>query len=177
MRGLCCHSGLETWTEKNLVKFNKGRCHDLQQEKNNPIQSGKQLCIVHQSLCGQEAESALCCCSKEDQQFPGLQQEGHWQQVILSPGETMYGIQSIYAGNKREMDVFCWTFTGPAKGCKMMKGFEILKSEKLRGLGPFSLEKAQEASIKVYIQLMGGSKVNQTRLFSVLSTERTGGRN
>lgn len=49
------------------------------------------------------------------------------------------------------MDVFCWTFTGPAKGCKMMKGFEILKSEKLRGLGPFNLEKAQEASIKVYI--------------------------
>lgn len=21
MRGLCCHSGLETWTEKNLVKY------------------------------------------------------------------------------------------------------------------------------------------------------------
>lgn len=86
-RGLCCHTagfGLEKLADRNLMKFDKGKCQVLHLRQNNHISCYKLRtdCVLERTGAPQARyQLAMCPCGKGSQHCPGLCLEESCQQV------------------------------------------------------------------------------------------------
>ncbi|GAB0178098.1 mitochondrial enolase superfamily member 1 [Grus japonensis] len=97
---------LESWAERNQMKFNKGKCRVLHLGKNNPKQQYRLgVDLLGSSTAEKDLgvlvihEPAMCPCGQEGQWYPGVHSEECGQQVgggysppLLCPGEATTGI-------------------------------------------------------------------------------------
>ncbi|GAB0204001.1 mitochondrial enolase superfamily member 1 [Grus japonensis] len=77
---------LDKWADRNLMKFNKGKCKVLHLGRNNPLHKYMLVATHLESSFSEkdlggpgghqvEQEPAMCSCDKEGKWYPGLHQE------------------------------------------------------------------------------------------------------
>ncbi|KAK4806988.1 hypothetical protein QYF61_000317 [Mycteria americana] len=170
---------LENWSERNPIKFNKGKCKGLHLGRDNPrhqyVQGGDQLetssagedlgglvdnklTMSQQcTLATKKANSILGCIKKTI--------TSRLREVILPLYSALvrpyleYCVQFWIPQCKKDMD---FLEQAQCRATRMIKGLEHLSyEERLRELGLFSPEKRQQGSggdlIHVYKYLMGGN--------------------